>query len=147
MNEVLKTQMLASQQQQEDICTAAAALGQMVIDSSIYAEYRTAFLQLDEHPEQAERLRRFRKTQAMLRLMPGDKAQLAEDVAKLEYEWEQMCQIEVIGDFLYAEGRFSQLLLEMQEQLAGAIELWDDHTDPAEWFKEEEEEPQPEVLN
>ena len=84
MNEMLKTQMMASQQQQEDICTAAAALGQMVIESSIYAEYKAAFLQLDEHPEQAERLRRFRKAQAMLRLMPGDKAQLAEDMKRLE---------------------------------------------------------------
>jgi hypothetical protein len=106
-----------------------------------------ALVQLDEHPEQAERLRRFRKAQAMLRLMPGDKAQMAEDMKRLEGEWDDMCKDVVISDFLYAEGRFSQLLMDMQEQLAGAIELWDDHTDPAEWFKEEAEEEYPDVLN
>lgn len=147
MNETIKTQMMASQQQQEEICTAAAALGQMVIESSVYAEYKEAFVQLDEHPEQAERLRRFRKAQAMLRLMPGDKAQMAEDMKRLEGEWDDMCKDVVISDFLYAEGRFSQLLIDMQEQLAGAIELWDDHTDPAEWFKDEAEEEYPDVLN
>lgn len=111
----------------KDICTQAALLGDMLMQSAEYRQYMEAKQKLQCDREQSYILSQLRQQQMNLRL-----AQLlGEDLDEAEDDFENLfatfCLEPVISDFLYAEGRLGRLIAEVQQICGNKLELWSEN--------------------
>jgi cell fate (sporulation/competence/biofilm development) regulator YlbF (YheA/YmcA/DUF963 family) len=106
------------------ICAQAALLGDLLVQSSEYRQYREAKLKLQGDQERSYLLSLLRRQQVSLHLAQilGMSSYDAED--DLERLYTTFCLEPVVCDFLYAEGRLGRLISEVQQICGDKLELW-----------------------
>jgi cell fate (sporulation/competence/biofilm development) regulator YlbF (YheA/YmcA/DUF963 family) len=106
------------------ICAQAALLGDLLVQSNEYRQYREAKLKLQGDQERSHILSLLRQQQMSFRLAQilGVSAEGAED--DLDRLYATFCLEPVVCDFLYAEGRLGRLISEVQQICGDKLELW-----------------------
>jgi cell fate (sporulation/competence/biofilm development) regulator YlbF (YheA/YmcA/DUF963 family) len=105
----------------------AALLGEMLVQSTEYCQYRDAKLKLKGNKELSQMLSQLRQQQLSLHLAQIFGSDSDDAEADLERLQDTVCLEPAIGDFLYAEERFGQLVSELQQVCRSKLGLWSEN--------------------
>lgn len=108
----------------QEIIELANTLADRIRNSKEYLSYCEARRKLYVDKQNSQKLAEYRKQQLRLHIAQISGEDTDEDLAELEKAYFSFCGDEVVSDFLYAEGRFSRLLNDVQSALGKNLDIW-----------------------
>ncbi len=108
----------------KEIIALANTLSERIRSSNEYRNYCEARQNLHGDKKNSQLLSEYRKQQLRLHIAQISGEDTEEDFEDLEQAYFTFCSDEVISNFLYAEGRFSRLLGDVQAALGKNLDIW-----------------------
>lgn len=116
--------MMESRSANHEIIALANTLAERIRDSKEYYSYCEARKKLYGDKKSSRLLAEYRKQQLRLHIAQISGEDIEDDFEELEQTYFNFCGDEAISDFLYAEGRFSRLLNDVQSALGKNLDIW-----------------------
>ena len=116
-----------------NIRSQAARLADLLARSIEYNQYLEAKKRLEEDVQNAYALSELRSRQLQLRLAEFIGEDVIDASTELDKIFSAYCDEPVINDFLYAEGRFSRLLAEIQTIFGEKLDVWTEFEIPEQY--------------
>ena len=106
------------------IIELANALSESIRNSLEYLNYCEARTRLYGDIKTSQKLAEYRKKQLKLHIAQISGEDIEADLEDLDQTYYTFCGDKAISEFLYAEGRFSRLLYDVQSALGKNLDIW-----------------------
>jgi len=107
----------------KEIYRQAESLGDLLQSSGEYHQYCLARERLRQHGDYYNALVELRRNEIQLHFADLLGEDIAEDAQEFNHTYSVFCSDPIVSEFLYAEGRFSHLLIEIQNVLLKKMDL------------------------